>query len=90
MATSTARTLADHLRGWSAEQLSALLEARPDLAVPAPADSAQLAARAVTRTSVLRVLDGLDRAALGVLDLHDTRTLACSTSCLLTYSQSKQ
>jgi hypothetical protein len=62
------RSLADQLRGWSTGELTALLELRPDLAVPAPADSAQLAARAATRTSVLRALDRLDRLQLTVLE----------------------
>lgn len=62
------RTLADQLRGWSADQLAALLAARPDLAVPAPSDSAQLASRAVVRTSVLRALDALDTLQLAVLE----------------------
>ncbi|HEY6934778.1 MAG TPA: helicase-associated domain-containing protein [Marmoricola sp.] len=66
--SSTPRTLADQLRGWSADQLAALLEARPDLAAPAPADSAQLASRAVVRASVLRALDGLDTLQLAVLE----------------------
>ncbi|MGN6250452.1 MAG: helicase-associated domain-containing protein [Marmoricola sp.] len=62
------RTVAELLRSWSAAELTALLTARPDLAVPAPADSAQLAARAVTRASVLRALDGLDQLHLAVLE----------------------
>src|SRR6476619_3388693 len=64
---STPRTLAEQLRGWSDEQLSALLEARPDLATPAPHDSSQLAARVVVKASVLRALDGLDALELAVL-----------------------
>jgi hypothetical protein len=64
----TPRSLADQLRAWSTAELTALLELRPDLAVPAPADSAQLAARAATRTSVLRALDRLDRLQLTVLE----------------------
>ncbi len=62
------RTLADQLRGWSNERLADLLRARPDLATPAPHDSAQLASRAATRSSVLRALDGLSRLELSVLD----------------------
>jgi hypothetical protein len=62
------RTVAELLRSWSTAELTSLLEARPDLAVPAPADSAQLAARAVTRSSVLRALDALDRLHLTVLE----------------------
>jgi hypothetical protein len=61
------RTLADQLRRWPDEWLGALIEARPDLAVPAPVDSAQLASRAVVRTSVVRALDLLDRVELTVL-----------------------
>src|SRR3954447_2991078 len=67
MSTSAPRTLADQLRGWSEQQLSALLDARPDLAAPAPHDSSQLAARVVVKASVLRALDGLDTLELTVL-----------------------
>ncbi len=67
MADSAPRTLADQLRGWPDERVGALLEARPDLATPAPTDSAQLAARAVVRVSVVRALDLLDRLQLEVL-----------------------
>ena len=68
MGTSAARTLADQLRGWPDERVSLLLAERPDLAAPAPGDSAQLAARASTRASVLRILDRLDHAELVVLE----------------------
>ncbi len=68
MSATPPRTLADQLRGWSDERLAALLEARPDLAAPAPHDSSQLAARVVVRASVLRALDGLDARELGVLE----------------------
>ncbi len=61
------RTLAEQLRSWSDEKLSALLEARPDLAAPAPHDSSQLAARVVVKASVLRALDGLHSFELAVL-----------------------
>lgn len=67
MSTSRPRSLADQLRGWPDERLATLLEARPDLATPAPHDSAQLAARVVVRTSVLRALDRLDSLELAVL-----------------------
>src|SRR3954447_6068064 len=67
MSTSAPRTLADQLRGWSEPQLSALLDARPDLATPAPHDSSQLAARVVVKASVLRALDWLDALELAVL-----------------------
>lgn len=62
------RTLAEQLRAWSADDLARLLDARPDLALPAPTDSAQLAARATTRTSLLRALDQLDLLQLGVVE----------------------
>ena len=45
--------------GGSDDRLSRLLRDRPDLATPAPHDSAQLAARAATRASVSRALDQL-------------------------------
>ena len=62
------RTLAEQLRGWPDDRLSLLLRERPDLATPAPHDSAQLAARAATRSSVLRALDTLSLPELCVLD----------------------
>ncbi|HLN78154.1 MAG TPA: helicase C-terminal domain-containing protein [Nocardioidaceae bacterium] len=69
MAESSApRTLADQFRAWSDESLARLLEARPDLSVPAPQDSSQLASRASTRASVLRAVDELDVLELVVLD----------------------
>lgn len=62
------RTLADQLRSWPTERLARLLETRPDLTTPAPRDSAQLAARAVVRSSVQRTLEQLDRLHLVVLE----------------------
>jgi hypothetical protein len=62
------RTLADQLRRWSDDDLARLLQGRPDLAVPAPQDSTQLASRAGTRASVLRAVDQLDILGLAVLD----------------------
>ena len=68
MSTSAPRSLADQLRAWSDEALVGLLRARPDLSLPAPHDSGQLASRASTRASVMRVLDQLDRLELTVLE----------------------
>jgi len=69
MSTPTpARTLADQLRGWPDERLTALVRDRPDLASPTPADSAQLASRASSRGSCQRALDQLTRLELAVLD----------------------
>ncbi len=86
MSTAVPRTLADQLRGWSDEQLSALLDARPDLATPAPHDSSQLAARVVVRASVLRALDVLDALELGVLQSlvqgTDPRELGSSSTAV--------
>lgn len=65
---SPPRTLADQLRRWPDERLAALLRERPDLATPAPHDSAQLASRAATRSSIIRALDSLTRLELSVLD----------------------
>src|ERR1035437_3593051 len=61
-------SLADDVRGRSDEQLRALVRRRPDLARPAPSDLTSLAARASTRASVQRALDGLDRGHLQVLE----------------------
>ncbi len=68
MPETAARTLADQLRHWPDERLGALLEARPDLATPAPQDSAQLAARLATRPSVARALDRLTALDLAVAE----------------------
>ncbi len=66
-APAPARSTAEHLRSWTAEQRRLLFLARPDLAVPVPRDSAQLAARAGTRGSLLRALGDLDTRELAVL-----------------------
>ncbi len=65
---AAARTLADALRGWDDAALAGLVTARPDLARPAPADLAQLAARAAGRGSVAMAVDRLDTAHLSVLE----------------------
>jgi Helicase conserved C-terminal domain len=62
------RSLADQLRSWPDERLVSLLRERLDLSTPAPADSAQLASRAATRSSLNRALDLLTRLELSVLD----------------------
>ncbi|HEX7461396.1 MAG TPA: hypothetical protein VF317_04420, partial [Dermatophilaceae bacterium] len=65
---SALRSLADDVRSRSDDQLQELVRRRPDLARPAPSDLTSLAARASTRSSVQRALDGLDRGHLEVLE----------------------
>jgi hypothetical protein len=66
--TAVPRTLADQFRSWEPAALVRLLTRRPDLANPAPQDSAQLASRAGTRASALRAVDQLDVLGLTVVD----------------------
>ncbi|MBN1172497.1 MAG: helicase-associated domain-containing protein [Micromonosporaceae bacterium] len=61
-------TLTDHLRSLPDDGLALLIRLRPDLVVPVPSDFAALAARASSRVSVGRALDGLDRFTLNILD----------------------
>ena len=63
-----ARSLADDIRSRTDEQLTALVLSRPDLARPAPSDLTSLAARAGTRASVQRAIEGLDLGHLQVLE----------------------
>ncbi|MDQ2751256.1 MAG: helicase-associated domain-containing protein [Actinomycetota bacterium] len=61
-------SLTEWLRGRTDAQLAELLQRRPDLALPAPADLAMLASRLSVRTSVQRAVDGLDAFTLRVLE----------------------
>jgi hypothetical protein len=54
------RTLTEHLRGLSRDHLVDLLDLRPDLTFPRPADLVELATRSTTTTSVARALESLD------------------------------
>jgi hypothetical protein len=63
-----ATTFADQLRALTDEALGALVQLRPDLVVPLPADVSALAVRAQSRGSVARCLDGLDEFTLQILD----------------------
>ncbi|WP_328390597.1 helicase-associated domain-containing protein [Nocardia sp. NBC_00416] len=57
-------------------QLVALLERRPDLAVPLPSSMAVLAGRAEQRASVLRAADDLNTVAFGVVEALAVHTAA--------------
>ncbi|MGN7248579.1 helicase-associated domain-containing protein [Janibacter anophelis] len=61
------RSLAEDIRHRTDEELVALLELRPDLARPQPADLTALAARASTRASTARAVDHLDLPHLSAL-----------------------
>ncbi|MEQ3551869.1 helicase-associated domain-containing protein [Pseudonocardia nematodicida] len=61
-------SLVEWLRGQDDEFLAALLRARPDLAVPPPADLTVLATRASIHASVQRACESLGTVALTVLE----------------------
>jgi hypothetical protein len=61
------RSLAEDIRQRSDAELTALLDLRPDLARPQPADLTALAARASTRASTARAVDHLDLPHLTAL-----------------------
>lgn len=67
----------DSLAGWLASrsdaQLVALLQARPDLAVPLPSSMTVLAGRAEQRASVLRATEDLDTLEFAIIDLLASR-----------------
>nr|AEE65519.1 hypothetical protein [uncultured bacterium BAC AB649/1850] len=76
-----ATTFADQLRSLPDEALGALIQLRPDLVVPVPADVSALAVRAQSRGSVARCLDALDEFTLQILD---AARLSRSTETALT------
>ena len=61
-------SFSDTLRTRSNSALISLLQARPDLAVPAPGSLASLAARATNRSSLERALAGLDQFHLQIIE----------------------
>ncbi|MQA62061.1 MAG: DNA-binding protein [Actinophytocola sp.] len=63
-----ATSLAAALRSATDDELAALLQLRPDLATPPPADAGVLATRAGTPSSVARACEGLDTFTLAVLE----------------------
>lgn len=68
------RSLADELRSWDVEGLTRLLDERPDLLNPVPADLRDLALRAGSAHSVGLCLDrltGTELVALEVLAAHE-------------------
>ncbi|MCQ4117966.1 helicase-associated domain-containing protein [Rhodococcus tibetensis] len=67
--TPSGASLADWLAARSDAHLTALLRARPDLAVPPPATIVVLAGRAEQRASVARAADNLTSLEFGILEL---------------------
>lgn len=63
-----ASPLTDYLRALPDDALAALLARRTDLLSPPPSDLSALAARAQSRVSLARALDGLDLFHLEILD----------------------
>lgn len=63
------RSLADDLRSRDDAALALLLQRRPDLAHPLPADVGQLAARSVTQAATARAIDRLNEFELQLLDV---------------------
>src|SRR4051812_46450142 len=67
-----ARPATDSLAGWLSArtdaQLVALLQLRPDLAVPLPSSMTVLGARAEQRASVLRASEDLDTLEFAVVE----------------------
>ena len=55
------RTLTEAMRVMSAEELTTLLAARPDLLDPIPEEVAELASRSTTPASITRAIDELNR-----------------------------
>ena len=82
-----ATTFADQLRSLTDEALGALIQLRPDLVVPVPADISAMAVRAQSRGSVARCLDGLDEFTLQILDAarlsRDADTALTSVDAIL-------
>lgn len=73
------RSLTDSLRTCSAEELAELLQARPDLAAPVPADVADLAGRAITSASVRRAVDRLNQWDRDVCEALASLPVPCSS-----------
>ncbi|GAA1585004.1 helicase C-terminal domain-containing protein [Kribbella karoonensis] len=62
------RTLAEALRSWGDAALGELLRRRPDLALPIPGDTGQLAARATSNASAARAINRLDEFGVDLLE----------------------